>query len=241
MPHASFKAKLKVTALLAGLVAPLCGCGTTDRILPPSITPDDYHARHPIVIAQAKTSIDVFPSMGQGRLDRHTAKQILAFAQQYRETGHGPILVLLPRGARDGNYRALVGSVRAALAAGGAHSGVEVSTYPVADPHLASPIRLSFVGVKAKVADQCGQWPSDLGPGSNVDGWENKTYWNFGCATQQMIAAQTSDPRDLVEPRGEEPADTLSRSRGIESIRKGTDPATTWQVKNSSIGPVGGN
>ncbi len=240
-PRASFNVKLKVTALTFALMAPLCGCGTTDRIVPASTTPDDYHARHAILIAEAKTSLDVFPSMGQGKLDSHTAKQIYAFAEQYRDVGHGRVAVLLPRGTRGGNYHALLGEIRSALSAGGATSGVEVSTYQVADPGLASPIRLSFLGVKAKVSDQCGQWPSDLGSGSSIDGWENKSYWNFGCATQQMIAAQTSDPRDLITPRGEEPPDTLIRARGIDSIRKGTDPATEWRIKNSSIGSVGGS
>ena len=56
-----------------------------------------------------------------------------------------------------------------------------------------------------------------------------------------MIAAQASDPRDLVTPRGEEPTDTLIRIRGIESIRKGNDPNTTWAIKSTNIGGVGGN
>ncbi len=234
-------AKLTAAAFTLGLVAPLGGCGTTDRIVHASTTPDDYHARHPILIAEAKTTLDVFPATGQERLDSHTSKQVFAFGQQYRETGHGSVLILLPTGGRTGNYRRLLPAIRSALSAGGAHAGVDVATYPVADPTLAAPVRLSFVGVKARVGDQCGQWPSDLGSGSSVDGWENKSYWNFGCATQQMIAAQTSDPRDLVTPRGEEAPDTLIRARGIDSIRKGTDPATSWTVHNSSIGSVGAN
>jgi pilus assembly protein CpaD len=240
MSHSSFIVKLKATALTFGFLLPLCGCGTTDRIVPVSSTPDDYHARHPILIAEAKSVLDVFPSQGH-RLDSHTRKQILAFAEQYHDLGHGPVLILLPRGPHGRDDQAFIGDIRATLASGGANGGVEVSSYPVGDPRLAAPVRLSFKGIKAKVADQCGQWPSDLGSGSSVDGWENKTYWNFGCATQQMIAAQTSDPRDLVTPRGEEPADTQIRARGITSIRGGTDPATAWTVKNSSIGSVGGS
>lgn len=235
------RSKLKTTVMAFGLLAPLCGCGNTDRIVPVSTTPDDYHVRHPIVIAEAKTSLDVFPSLGQGRLDTHTAKQIYAFAEQYRDGGHGPVLVMLPRGGRGGDEHRLLNEIRRVLSAGGARSGVEVASYPVSDPGLASPIRLSYGGTRAKVADQCGQWPSDLGSGSSIDGWENKTYWNFGCATQQMIAAQTSDPRDLVTPRGEEQSDVLMRQRGIEGVRKGIDPATQWTVKNSSIGSVGGS
>ena len=231
--------KLNMVALLA-LLAPLAGC-TTDRIVPSSIALDDYRARHPIVIAEARTSLDVFPSMGQGRLDVHTAKQVYAFAQQYRDTGRGPILVLIPRGRGAGERQSVVAELRRVLAAGGARSGVEVSTYPIADPGLASPIRLSFDGIKSKVADQCGQWPRDLASGSSIDGWSNEAYWNFGCASQTMIAAQTSDPRDLVTPRGEEPVDTEIRARGITSVRGGADPNTGWSVKNSSIGSVGGN
>ena len=91
------------------------------------------------------------------------------------------------------------------------------------------------------MADQCGQWPSDLASASSIEGWENKPYWNFGCATQTMIAAQTSDPRDLVTPRGEEASDALMRARGIDTVRKGSDPNTAWTVKNSNIGGVGGS
>lgn len=230
---------LQTLACLA-LLPTLTGCGTTDRIKLSSVPLDDYKERHPIVLAQARTSIDLFPSGGQHGLDRHTAKQVFAFAQDYRTVGHGPVLVLLPRGRNVAESHAMLAEIRRNLAAGGARSGVEVATYPVADARLAAPVRLSFEGLKAAVADQCGQWPRDLASGSTVDEWDNKPYWNLGCATQSMIAAQTSDPRDLVTPRGEETTDVLIRSRGIESIRKGSDPATGWQVKSSSIGTVGG-
>ena len=233
----SFASKLTAASLLLAIV-PLAGC-TTDRVVPSGIALDDYRARHPIVIAEARTSIDVFPSLGQGKLDRHTAKQVYAFAEQYRDTGQGPVLILVPRGPGIAPHQAAVADIRRVLAAGGADRGIQVSSYPIADPALASPVRLSFVGVKAKEVNQCGQWPRDLGSGSSIDGWENEPYWNLGCATQQMVAAQTSDPRDLVSPRGEEQPDTEIRERGITAVRAGSDPNTSWAVKNSSIGGVG--
>ena len=236
----SFVTKLGALALLGALI-PLGGCGTTDRFKTSSIPLDDNRARHPIVISENKTSIDVFPSLAEGHLDRHTAKQVFAFAQQYHDTGRGAVLILMPRGPGARANHALLADLRRYLSAGGARNGVEVASYPVMDPHLASPVRLSFDGLRAQVADQCGQWPRDLASGSSVDGWDNKPYWNFGCANQTMIAAQTSDPRDLVTPRGEESSDVLIRSRGIDSIRKGTDPNTGWSVHNSNIGSVGAN
>ena len=232
-----FRAAMPLAAATA-LAAGLAGCGNTDRIVASSIPLDDYTARHPIVLAEARSAIDVFPSEASGQLDRHTAKQVYAFAAQYKELGRGRIVVLVPRGR---SYRAALADIRHILTIGDGTGRIDVTTYPVADPGLASPIRITYEGVRAKVTDQCGQWPRDLGSASSIEGWENKPYWNLGCATQTMIAAQVSDPRDLVTPRGEEPTDTQIRIRGIEAIRKGNDPNTSWAVKSSNIGGVGSN
>ncbi len=228
-------------ALALAALLPLAACGGTDRLRPSAIASDDFKLRHPIALAQDTTSIDVFPSLARGGLDRHSAKQVATFGSEYVQGGHGPVLVLLPRGAGLVDRRGTIAAVRTVLAQAGARPGLEVSTYPVADPGLASPVRLSFTGLKAKVVGQCGEWPSDLGSASTIQGWENRQYYNFGCSSQSMMAAQTADPRDLVTPRGEEPADTQIRSRAIESIRKGNDPSTTWGTRTTTISNVGGS
>ena len=122
--------------------------------------------------------------------------------------------------------RARCPSIRSAtpFLAAGAHVRTIVDRYP-ADPYLAAPVRLSFLGLKAKVADRCGEWPKDLaiGSGAAVD-WSNKPYWNFGCAYQSAFAAQVADPRDLVAPQGESPADTAMRTRAIETSARSQCP-----------------
>jgi len=129
--------------------------------------------------------------------------------------------------------------VRQALFRAGARGRTIVAPYP-AGPNPVAPVRVSFVGLKASVADQCGQWPRDLAIGSGaVEDWSNKPYWNFGCAYQTALAAQVADPRDLVAPQGETPTDTLMRTRAIESLRKGQDPGTNWTLVNSAISSVG--
>ncbi len=230
-------ARLRLVAALA-LLAPLAGCATSDRLKVSAIASDDYKLRHPIALAQDVSSIDVFPA--SGTLDRHTAKQIVTLGEEYLQGGQGPILVLLPRDAGLADQRQTVAAIRTILARTGVRARLDVSTYPVADPRLASPVRLSFAGLKAKVVGRCGEWPSDLGSASSIAGWENRQYYNFGCATQSMIAAQTADPRDLVTPRGEEPADTQIRSHAIESIRQGQDPTTKWSTQGTNIGSLGG-
>jgi pilus assembly protein CpaD len=218
----------------------LAGCGSADRTVTSSIPMDDYHNRHPIVLAEAPRTLDLFPASGASGLDHRSALEVRNFAREYRASGQGPIAIIVPAMGQ-AHAHGDVDSIRAIFASAGVSAPLQVSTYHVQNPSLASPIRLSFVGMKSEVPHRCGQWPSDLASGSTIDGWENKPYWNLGCATQSALAAEVADPRDLVSPAGEDPADTPMRSRAIAAVRKGTDPVTDWKTKNTSISSVGGN
>lgn len=237
---AQIRRSRRVAPLLPlGICAILCGCATVDRMSTSSIPMDDYRNRHPIVLAEQARRLDIFPAPNGFGLDHRTTAQVVEFGTLYRNTGQGPIIVLVPMEGRGALPREAIAAIHRALGAGGAGAPMEVSGYPVINHDLASPIRLSFVGLKAKVADPCGQWPSDLASGSTTQGWENKPYWNFGCSYQSMLAEQVADPRDLVGPRADDPADTQMRSRPISEMRKGTDPTTDWKTKNTSISSVG--
>jgi len=230
-----FSQGIAILTLSLGLAA----CQSVDRTMTSSIPMDDYRVRHPIVLADTQHSVDIFPS-GSGRvLDNRSAGQLVEFGHLYRQLGEGPILVLYPTGS--GIPQVPVEQIRRVLASAGARAAVRTGSYPVSNPQLASPVRVSFTGLKAKVATPCGEWPSDLASGSTLQGWDNKTYWNYGCAYQSMFSAQVADPRDLVGPQGETEMDTTMRSRAIEAVRKGSDPVTGWSTKESTIGKVGGS
>ena len=75
----------------------------------------------------------------------------------------------------------------------------------------------------------CGLWPEDLGPSiHNRTYFENKPYYNFGCANQRNLAAMVDNPSDLVQPRPETPPYTERRTASFEKYRKGTATATTY-------------
>jgi pilus assembly protein CpaD len=247
---------LRAAALL--LLAPLGACGV-NRVLPPPVVAADYQDRHPIVLADAPTTLDIFPRMDGPRLDTATvgrirdfarrarrfgdgriSLRIRDFARRARRFGDGRISLVAPNGAATPVQNAVIREVERTIAANGARGSV-VGSYPVADPNLAAPIRLTYTGVKAKVASRCGEWPGDLASASSLEGWENRTYHNFGCSNQSMLAAQVADPRDIVTPRGEEPTDIEMRMRGIDAVRKGADPSTTWKSRAASFGGLGGN
>ncbi len=222
--------------LIAGLAAlPLAGCNP-DYAPMGSIAPDDYHQRHPIVLADAPTTLDVFP-VGGG-LDPQSVADIRSFAQRYRELGVGRIAILAPAGRKESDRR-IVDEIRRALAATGLRGYVGVGVYPVRDATRAAPVRLIFQGLKAVVTTPCGQWPTDLASGNSTGGWKNESYPNFGCATQSALAAQVADPRDFVQSRAVDPADVKMRMRAIDDVRQGQDPGTNWKIQNTAIGQVG--
>ena len=218
------------------MLLPLGACGLNKVAMAPEV-PYDYHERHPIVLAETPHVIDIFPPAFGSRLDQENILRIREFVTRYRRIGHGMITVLAPTGGSDPTaLRAGAEKVRRALEAEGVGRAVYVATYPVSDPGLAAPVRLSFVGMAAKVKGPCGEWPDDLASGGSVQGWQNNSYWNFGCANQATLAAQIADPRDLVDPRGETPGDVETRMRAIQKVRQGTDPGTGWAAKAQSRG-----
>lgn len=228
----------RMLIVLAAAIA-LAGCGV-NRVVPNADMSADGAGRHPIVLAESSYTTDVFPIGAGGHIDSRTAGQIHDFAARFRMIGQGEVTMLLPQGGASGAQASyLAPAMRSALERETARP-VAVATYPVADPTLAAPVRLMFQGIKARVAHRCGDWPSDLGAGSNLQGWENRPYWNFGCSQQSMIAAQVDDPRDLAAPRGEQPTDTAFRTRAITNVRGGKDPGTEWKTTNTSIGTIGG-
>ena len=238
--------KLALSLLKASSLGALCvtaavslaGCGTDDLAMG-SIRSDDYHDRHPIVLAQAPATLDVFP-LGQGKLDPASIDDIRIFAARYRAVGNGRLLILAP--AVGGHAtRTAVDEIRRVLMSVGLHESIGLGSYPVADATLASPIRLSFRTLKAEVVSRCGQWPHDLASGSEIEGWKNESYWNFGCATQSVLAAQVDDPRDFARARALGPSDVQMRLRAINDVRQGQDPGTNWTTQLTPIGQVGGN
>lgn len=227
--------------LVATMAASLAGCATPDRLATATAYPEDFRARYPIVLTESPTALDIFPS-ARG-LDKSNVQRIRSFAADYLVNGQGPIVIQMPNNGGGGYSigRSAVDQIRQQLHASGVKGYVQVGTYLPNDPMQASPIRLSYVGLNARTARPCGEWPRDLASGSSMEGWENKAYWNFGCATQSNFAKQVADPRDLAAPRGETPGDVSMRTRAIGRVRMGDDPSVKWQVRNSSIGSAGGN
>ncbi|MBL8589346.1 MAG: CpaD family pilus assembly protein [Methylobacteriaceae bacterium] len=234
--NATLRKGLAAALLMA---APLAACSNVDRVVTGTAVSPDVRARHPIVLTNAPQTLDIFVPGAAGRLDNRQIDDIRDFAKNYNNAGTGVIQILAPRGsAQDAAAQRVVGEIRSQLSGAGVKGYVDVGVYHVADARLAAPVRLSYHGLEARVASRCGEWPEDLASGTSLKGWENRPYYNLGCATQQNLAAQIADPRDLVRPRHMQPADGSMRVRAITAVRAGKNPTTEWPSSANPIGNV---
>ena len=201
---------------LAGLTAS-CAARPDQQVT--NSVPDDYRRRHPITLAEVEHNLDIPLAAGETRLTSGNRDVVLGFAQDYKAIAKGTIAILVPQGAANSaSANAVRGEVRRILAnAGIPNSRIITTTYAAQSPEASAPIRLSFVGVTA-ITNDCGQWPSDLFGKTVID---NTNWENFGCASQQNLAAQLANPSDLVAPRGMSPIDAERRAEVIRIYREG--------------------
>lgn len=213
---------------LVGIALALGGC-QHDEVATASI-PDDYKQRHPIAIEEQNRSIVVFVGHARGGLTAAQRADVMGLASTWMREGTGAIHIDVPSGTP--NARPVAESmheIQAMLAAAGVPSrGIIARPYQPEDKRFLPPIRLTYSKIAA-VAGPCGLWPEDLGPSMKNKSWfENKDYYNYGCAYQRNIAAMVDNPSDLEQPRSETPAYTARRTAAFEKYRKGTPTAVAY-------------
>lgn len=227
-PPLDRKRAIGLGGALVGIALALGAC-QHDEAYTASI-PDDYKQRHPIAVEEANRSIVVFVGHARGGLTAAQRADVMGLASTWLQEGTGAIHIDVPTDTP--NARAAAESLhemQAMLAAAGVPPrGVLVHRYHPEDPRFLPPIRLTYSKIAA-VAGPCGLWPEDLGPSIKNKSWfENKSYYNFGCASQRNLAAMIDNPSDLEQPRPETPAYTMRRNAAFEKYRKGTTTATSY-------------
>jgi pilus assembly protein CpaD len=218
--------------LIASFAAALAGCNTTTASDTTGSIPNDYASRHPIAVKEGKKSLVVFVGAGRGGLSAMQRAEVLAFAQNWKRDATGGIFIDKPAGGA--NERAANDTLKEALSiidqAGVPKRGVGIRPYNAAGRKRAD-LRFSYPLMVAE-AGPCGLWPDDLGPSNDPKHFENKQYYNFGCATQRNLASMVAEPADIVQPRSETPPYTAKRTFGMDKWRKGESPATTYTDAN---------
>ncbi|MGB6400608.1 MAG: CpaD family pilus assembly protein [Bradyrhizobium sp.] len=221
---------VRTAGALIGLAVALSGCLRTGEEVTTASIPADYRLRHPIAIEEANKSIVVFVGQGRGGLSAEQRADVMGLAQTWLHEATGAINADVPVGTPNARMAAdSMREIHALLAAAGVpRRGIVVRQYHPENPRHMAAIRLSYPKISAE-AGPCGLWPEDLGPSiKNKSYFDNKQYYNFGCASQRNMAAMVDNPADLVQARPETPPYTMRRSEAFEKYRKGTATATTY-------------
>jgi pilus assembly protein CpaD len=226
--------------LIAGLAASLAACNTTTATDTTGGIPDDYRARHPISLQEGKKTLVLFVGHGRGSLLPTQRAEVLAFARNWQRDATGGVTIDRPMGGA--TERAANDSLRETMSiivqAGVPNNGNVIRTFDAAG-QKSSWLRLHYPLMVAH-AGPCGLWPDDVGADYNVKHFQNKEYYNFGCAQQRNIAAMVANPSDLVQPRAETPPYEGKRSYQMDKWRKGENPTTTYSdAQKGAISDLG--
>jgi pilus assembly protein CpaD len=225
-----YRRGLRIAGALFGLATALGACTHTDQVATTASVPDDYRLRHPIAIQESNRSVVLFVGQARGGLSAEQRADVTGLAQVWLQEGTGAIVADVPVGTP--NARAAADAFREAQAllsaAGVPQRGVVMHRYHPDDPRQLATLRLSYPKISA-TAGPCGLWPEDLGPSIKDKGYfENKPYYNYGCAQQRNMAAMVDNPSDLVQPRSETPAYTERRTEGFKKYREGNATTTNY-------------
>ncbi|MEM5493463.1 CpaD family pilus assembly lipoprotein [Hoeflea sp. AS16] len=207
-----------VAAPLLVAVSLLSGCaGWPGRSVTVGAVPDDYRTNHPIIVAEQERTVDIPVASGDRQLSISMRETVRGAAQNYGSSASGAIRIMVPVGSANAGAASVLSTQVADILRKEGVPGDRIlsSPYHVSSPQDAAPIRIAFMAVTASTGE-CGRWPEDL----LADTTQNKHWANFGCASQNNLAAQVANPGDLIAPRGMTPIDAERRSTVIEAYRE---------------------
>jgi pilus assembly protein CpaD len=222
--HRRLSGVLSLLPLAATLA--LAGCGGFNGANEAAY---DASYTHPISVMPDVPTLTL-STRGSAGLSDADRRAVAAFADAYKERGHGPLTVSTPSGSANTTtaMNALV-EVRDLLAEKGVPAAdISYTPYRASSASADAPIVLSYKRYVAS-ASPCGDWSTDYAYDP-----KNGTPPNFGCATQNNLAAMIADPADLIAPREQTPSDAERRDVVFDKYRKGETTAATRTAQDSA-------
>jgi len=216
-----------VGVALTLLAAVSAGCTSMSQEANPMLAYDSQ-LRHPIVLSDEPEVLDMPVGMRGPALSPQVEAAIRDYVGEYRADGTGSITIQVPTGSANAVAAASTGhAVHYTLVRAGVPRGhIRVAPYEVGDHAKLAALRISYLRVKA-VVPSCGIWPE-----REPNSIHNVQYHNFGCATQQNLAAMADNPADLVRPRSMTPANGSRRANVIQVYVENGN--TGWQPEPAS-------
>lgn len=217
---------LSLAAALAGvLMASSCAAPVNDG----SFTADPV-ANHPIAVAPSMESLKLSLASPSSGLSPDDEAHFSDFVRAYLAYGSGSISISAPRGAGSTDAIHYFGERLASM--GVPEDRILAGTHETADGDTS--VEFGYISYTAHT-DPCGDWSKNAGDTSS-----NLPMPNLGCASQHNLAAMIADPRDLVEPQPQGPAEAARRSTVMGNYVKGQPTAAQkTSDQSTSISTIG--
>lgn len=191
----------------------------------------DARHQHPISVDPQVVTLQMDVPQDKVALSIADKAAIDAFARTYKSRGHGTLTIAAPSGSpNEAAAVSIVAETRLALKdAGLPPAAVGYAAYRASSANNAAPVILSYRRMVA-TASPCGNWTKDYAFAPN-----NHRTPNYGCATQNNLAAMVADPADLIGPREWDPAYAPRRDEVVENFRVGevTESADSGNASGS--------
>jgi len=224
---------------VVGLAVAVAGCTTIQTPVIVGSVPEDYRTTHPIAIDESIETLDVPVGLNTGRMSIGERANVQGLAQRFLASGSSVLAIVSPKGSPNQNVAAAISfEIQDVLVASGVSPrAIDMRIYRAGAGENTAPVRIAFARVSAKTAP-CGPWPDQV-----ADTSQNRHYFNYGCATQQNMAAIVANPLDLLYPRGMTPADAARRAVVLQNYRNGAPYQSDYskQVGSAVIAQGVGN
>lgn len=171
---------------------------------------------HPISVDSQVVALTLDIAGSRNGLTALDKARLRAFADSYLNSGHGLIAISAPSGtSADATGEALAASARDFLVQTGVDATMFADSVYSAGDDRGGAVVLSYAHYVA-TPSACGNWS-----GMKGRDFANLRSPNFGCASQNNLAAMVADPRDLMMPADDASADAMARIRGVKAYREG--------------------
>ena len=177
--------------------------------------PDDYRTNHPIVIGESEKVLDLPVGANSYGMTEAQRIRLEGFLSDYNSRSAPFVSILVPAGsANEAAAEHAAGDFAAFMRRNGiSRNHILVQSYQSPVPEASAPIRVSYTVTRAST-NKCGRWPKDI-----LDNAENKHYADFGCSSQNNLAAQVANPTDLLGPRRSTSIDAENRGVAIDKYK----------------------
>jgi pilus assembly protein CpaD len=182
--------------------------------------------RFPIRVEPQVASI-VVPIGADGSLQARDIDRVRAFAELWKARGYGTLGVSSEGpGASEPALREIRGILSTAHVS---EDAIRFNSLQSGVAGRPATVSLTFMTDMA-VAESCDDnWTENMGEEPR-----NLALRDFACAHQQNLAALIEDPRDLLQPRQQDPSDAMRRGTVLDKYRKGEPTAA--QTESSQEG-----